>query len=258
MKGFSCYYLLMALLSLLAGSYFLPGRGGAAQSIPGGTHYLRDLTITASFLPADFTPDGNLSKKAWTNAPHVMIDHDRFGKIAFPDSEAQVSSLWTPHYLYLAYRCRYRALNTYPGDSLKERPGICDRDVVEAFIDPQPEGFTHYYEYEIAPNNQWWDLEIDLTHPQFTNDKWDSHFEHVCKIDEQNKIWVVEMRIPVASMKVEAIHPGDQWRLNFYRCEGPGKGDDPGRRFMSWSPLPPGRNGSYHQPACFGIIKFVK
>jgi hypothetical protein len=258
MKGFTRYHLFLVLLLVLAGLYFLQGRGGAAQSIPGGTRYLRDLTMTSTFLAADFVPDGNLSKKAWKAAHPVVIDHDRFGEVAFPDSEAQVCSLWSAHYLYLAYKCRYVNINTYPGDSLKERPGICDRDVVEAFIDPQPEGFTHYYEYEIAPNNQWWDLEINLKSPQMGNDKWDSHFEHATKLDAEHKIWVVEMRIPVASMNVQAIHPGEQWRLNLYRCDGPGKGDDPGRRFLSWSPLPPGHNGSYHQPACFGIIKFVK
>ena len=128
--------------------------------------------------------------------------------------------------------------------------------MVEAFIDPQPEGFTHYYEFEVAPNNQWWDLEIDLTKKQMGDGGWDSHFEHVTKIDAEHKVWVVEMRIPVRSMKVNAIHPGDEWRLNLYRCDGPG--DDTQRRFMSWSPLPAGHNGSFHQPASFGIIKFVK
>ena len=256
MKGLVRYYLLMALLVVLACSYFLGGKSGAAQEVPGGTHYLRNMTITSTFLAADFTPDGNLAKKAWKNASHVMIDHDRFGHIRLPDYAVQVASLWTPAYLYLAYRCRYGTLNTYPGDSIKEHPGICDRDVVEAFIDPQPAGFTHYYEYEVAPNNQWWDLEINLANKPTYDGSWDSHFEHATKIDADHKTWVVEMRIPVASMKVDAIHPGDEWRLNLYRCDGPG--DDTQRRFMSWSPLPPGNNGSFHQPASFGIIKFVK
>jgi hypothetical protein len=255
MRRFVRYQLLIAPLLVLACSYFLRGRVGA-QPAPENGHYLRNLTMTSTFLAADFVPDGNLSKKVWKDAHRVIIDRDRFGHIRFPDSEAQVASLWTPGYVYFTYRCRYRSLNTYDGDSVKERPGICDRDVVEAFIDPQPEGFTHYYEFEIAPNNQWWDLEIDLTKKEMGNDRWDSHFEHVTKIDAEHKVWVVEMRIPVKSMNVDAIHPGDEWRLNLYRCDGPG--DDTQRRFMSWSALPPGNNGSYHQPACFGIIKFVK
>jgi hypothetical protein len=249
------YPLLIASLLVLGSLYFLRGKGGA-QASPGSSPYIRNLSMTSTFLAADFTPDGNLSKKVWKDARHVTIDRDRFGEPRYPDSEVQAASLWTPHYMYLSYQCRYRSLNTYPGDSIKEHPGICERDVVEAFIDPQPEGFIHYYEYEIAPNNQWWDLEINLTKTPTYNGDWDSHFEHVAKVDAEHKIWVVEMRIPVASMKVNAIHPGDEWRLNLYRCDGPG--DDSQRRFMSWSTLPPGHNGSFHQPACFGIIKFVK
>jgi hypothetical protein len=63
------------------------------------------------------------------------------------------------------------------------------------------------------------------------------------------------MRIPVKSMMVDAIRPGAEWRLNLYRADGPG--DDTQRRFMCWSPLP-GPSESFHQPASFGIIKFVK
>jgi len=224
--------------------------------MPENSHYHRDITMISTFLAADFTPDGNLSKKVWKNARQVTIDHDRFGHMRFPDSEVQVASLWTLGYVYLAYRCRYQSLSVHDGKSVKERPGIADREVVETFVDPQPEGFTHYYEYQVAPNNQWWNLEINLAKPQAGDGSWDSNFEHVTKVDAEHKIWVVEMSIPVRSPKVEAIHPGDEWRLNLYRCDGLGNGTQ--RRFMSWSPLPDGRNGSFHQPASFGIIKFVK
>jgi len=127
---------------------------------------------------------------------------------------------------------------------------------VEAFINPQPERFLHYYEFEVAPNNQWVDLEIDLTKTPFGDVGWDSHFEHATKVDAELKVWSVEMRVPVKSMMVNAIHAEDEWRLNLYRADGPG--DDTRRRFMCWSALPAGPNPSFHQPASFGIIKFVK
>jgi len=250
------YHLLIASLLVLASLHFLRGKGGA-QVVPGNSQYIRNLTMTSKFLAADFVPDGNLSKKVWKDARRVTIKWDRFGETRLPDSETQVASLWTPGYVYFAHWCRYRSLNIYPGeDSTKEHPGICNRDVVEAFINPQPERFRHYYEFEVAPNNQWWDLEIDLTKEPGGDAGWDSHFEHVTKVDAEHKVWVVEMRIPVKSMNANAIQPGDEWRLNLYRCDGPG--DDSQRRFMSWSALPAGHNGSYHQPASFGIIKFVK
>jgi hypothetical protein len=248
--------LLIAALLVLASLHLLPGKGGA-QIMPENSRYIRNLTMTSKFLPADFVPDGNLSKTAWKDARRISFDHDRFGVIHFPDSEVQVASLWTPGYAYFAYWCRYQSLNIYAGeDSAKERWELWNRDVVEAFINPQPERFLHYYEFEVAPNNQWIDLEIDLTTTPFNDASWDSHFEHATKVDAEHKLWVVEMRIPVKSMMVDAIRPGAEWRLNLYRADGPG--DDTQRRFMCWSPLPAGPNKSFHQPASFGIIKFVK
>jgi hypothetical protein len=248
------YHLLTASVLVLACAYFLRAKGGA-QPIPENSQYIRNLTMTSEFLAADFTPDGNLSKEVWKDAGRVKFDRERLGNGRFPDSETQVASLWTPGYVYFAYWCRYRSLNVFTGeDPAKERPGLYVRDVVEAFINPQPERFRHYYEFEMAPNGQWWDIEIDLT--KGGNIDWDSHFDHVTRVDAENKVWVLEMRIPVRSMHVDAIHPGDEWRLNHFRVDGPG--DDTQRRFMTWSPLPPGHNGSFHQPSCFGIIKFVK
>jgi alpha-galactosidase len=250
------YHLLFALVLVIACSYFLRGKGGA-QPMPENSPYLRNLTMTSKFLAADFIPDGDLSKKVWKEAPHVMLDRDRSGHPTYPDSEVLVASLWTPDYVYFAYHCRYRSLNIYAGeDPAKERWELWNRDVVEVFINPHPQNFRHYYEFEMAPNNQWIDLKIDLTKKEMADAAWDSHFEHAAKIDAERKVWVVEMRIPVKSMNANPIHPGDEWRLNLYRCDGPG--DDTQRRFMSWSALPPGNDGSFHQPASFGIIKFVK
>jgi hypothetical protein len=247
--------LLIAPLLVLASLHFLRGKGGAL--VAENSQYIRNLTMTSEFTPADFPSDGDLSKKVWKEARRITFDQDAFGRSHFPDSEVQVASLWTPGYVYFAYWCKYRSLNIYAGeDPAKERWGLWDRDVVEAFINPQPERFLHYYEFEVAPNNQWIDLEIDLTKTPFNDAAWDSHFEHATIIDAEHKVWSVEMRIPVKSMRVNAIHAGDEWRLNLYRADGPG--DDTQRRFMCWSPLPAGPNKSFHQPASFGIIKFVK
>jgi len=250
------YYLPIGLMLVLACSNFPLGKG-SAQTMPENREYLRDLTMTSKSAPADFAPDGDLSKQVWRDAPRISFDHDPLGVIHFPDSEVQVASVWTPDYVYFAYWCRYRSLNIYAGeDPAKERWELWNRDVVEAFINPQPERFSHYYEFEVAPNNQWIDLEIDLTKTPFNDAGWDSHFEHATKVDAEHKVWVVEMRIPVGSMKVNPIRPGDVWRLNLYRCDGPG--GETQKRFLCWSPLPPGRNKSFHQPASFGIIKFAK
>ncbi len=248
--------LITAPMLALVCSYFL-NSAGMGRPAPDAAGYLHDLTITSKFIPSDFTPDGDLSKRVWRHAPRVKFDNEVRAEKAFPDSETQVSSLWTPDYLYLGYRCRYRELNVYEGEDIaKERFGLWIKDTAEAFINPEPERISHYYEFEVAPNNQWVDLEIDITKKYMGNVHWDSNFEHAVKVDARHHVWTAEMKIPVKSMGAKPLQPGTEWRLNLYRLDGPG--DDSQRRFLSWSPLPEGKNRSFHQPASFGIIKFVR
>jgi len=246
--------LIAAPMAALTCSYIIRS-SGMGKPVPQGTGYLRDLAMTSKFIPGDFTPDGDLAKSIWQDAPRVKFDNEVRAEKHFPDSETQVASLWTRDYIYLGYRCRYRELNVYEGEDIaKERFGLWLKDTAEAFINPEPERFSHYYEFEVAPNNQWVDLEIDLTKTPFGNVHWDSNFEHATRVDAQRHVWTAEMKIPVKSMGAKALQAGTAWRLNLYRLDGPG--DDTQRRFFSWSPLPPGKNRSFHQPASFGIIKF--
>jgi hypothetical protein len=247
------YRLLTALLLVVASLLLLRGKGGA-EGLPEKGHYIRNLTMVSKFLPADFSPDGNLSKQVWKDASRVKFDLDRLGGRHYPDNETQVASLWTPGYVYFAYWCRYRTLTVFTGeDSAKEKPNLYARDVVEIFINPHPERFTHYYEFEFSPNDLFWDIEVNLV--KGGNLEWNSNLDHAAKIDPMHKTFVLEMRIPVKPMEVNAIHQGDIWRLNNYRVEGP---TEPQKRYMAWSQLPDGSSGSFHQPSCFGIIKFVK
>ncbi len=104
--------------------------------------------------------------------------------------------------------------------------------------------------------NQWIDLEIDKEKDPFYDAGWDSHFEHATRIDAGNHLWTCEMRIPVNSLTagVRQTYLNMRWRINFYRADGPG--DDSQRRFLAWSTIPEGK--SFHVPARFGIIRFVK
>ncbi len=245
--------LIFAVVNLLT-VFFLSSSGGQTTPKPGT--YAGNQSIVSRFLAQDFVPDGNLEKKIWSEAETVTFDMPAGAGKRYPESSTRVASAWTAGYVYFAYWCRYTSLNYYEGESTaKERWKLWDRDVVEVFINPEPARFHHYYEFEVAPNNQWIDLEIDLQKTPFNDARWDSHFEHAARIDEQNRIWTCEMRVPTTSMGIEAIKAGMEWRLNFYRADGPG--DDTQRRFLSWGPLA-GPKLTFHQPASFGIIRFMK
>lgn len=219
--------------------------------------YVSNSRFISNFTPQDFVPDGDLAKPAWRAVSWVEVDRDPFTHAQLPQAATEIASLWTPGYVYFAYRCKYTTLNLYEGkDPSKDFWTLWDRDVVEVFLNPQPEHMNHYYEFEVAPNNLWIDLEIDLDKNPFNDPKWDSGFEHATHIDEENHVWTCEMRIPVAGLKgTKPIEANTEWRMNLFRADGPGNDDQ--RRFLAWSPVQ-NETHSFHSPWSFGVIQFVK
>ena len=241
---------------------FLKTAIGAALGIAARGQSMADRNtappvIESKFIDNDSTPDGDLGKRMWSAQQPVWFDQAAFSDARYPDFKTRVASCWSAHFLYLAFWCPFQTLTVYKGeDATVERDRLWERDVVEAFIAPDLEKPSHYYEFEIAPNNQWMDIDIDLNRRPLNDPHWSSGFEHATRVDAVKRVWTAEMRIPIHSMGVEAIRSGVDWRVNFYRCDGPG--DDTVRRMMSWGRLPVRvSGGTFHQPASFGILRFV-
>jgi len=217
--------------------------------------YSSDLQMKARYAAADFQPDGDVSKPAWRRAGWIEFEHDMSGLKSYPGAATRAAALWSRSAVYFAYACRYTTLNTYEGeDPAKERWELWNRDVVEVFLNPQPGRVSHYYEFEVAPNNQWIDLEIDKTRTPFNDATWNSGFAHATRVDPVAHTWTCEMRIPVAALGVSVMPPAGDWRLNLFRADGPG--NDAERRFLAWSSIPEGT--TFHVPARFGRLRFAK
>jgi alpha-galactosidase len=216
--------------------------------------YSSSVQAETEYSSSDFVPDGDLTKSSWKHTKWVEFDHDASGKSHFPEATTRVASLWTKTHVYFAFSSRYDSLNVFEGEDPKpERWQLWDRDVVEVFLNPQPEWVNHYFEFEVAPNNQWIDLEIDKTKDPFNDASWNSGFEHATRIDTEHHIWTAEMRIPLAAMNVNGPRPGAEWRVNFFRAAG--KDGDGHRKFLAWSIIPEGK--TFHVPTRFGILKLV-
>ena len=225
-------------------------RGGPAVNEREST-YSSDLELEARRSSVEFLPDGDLSKPSWKHAKWTEFDNDASGKFHYPEAATRVASLWTETHIYFAFFSRYDSLNIYEGeDPKRERWQLWNRDVVEVFLNPQPERMNHYFEFEVAPNNQWIDLEIDKTRNPFNDASWNSGFEHATRIDAEQHVWTAEMRIPLTAMNVKQLRPGTEWRVNFFRAAG--KGDDDRRKFLAWSIIPEGK--TFHVPERFGIL----
>ena len=131
--------------------------------------YFSSVQLETRRSSVEFLPDGDLSKPAWKHANWVEFDNDASGKFHYPEAATRVASLWTKTHIYFAFSCRYDSLNIYEGEDPKpERWQLWNRDVVEVFLNPQPERVSHYFEFEVAPNNQWIDLEIDKAREPLT------------------------------------------------------------------------------------------
>ena len=230
---------------------------GAPSQTPQATaeEYKSNATLTATHSASEFVPDANLTQTVWKRAQGAEFDHSMDGKANHPTEKTRVAAVWTEKYVYFAFWCKYERLNTFEGeDTAKERWELWNKDVAEVFLNPQPERLWHYYEFEVAPNNQWVDLEITGKGIQSHDAKWNSGFEHATHVDSQNHIWTTEMRIPLSSMNVSEPKIGMEWRANFFRAAG--LGGEEKRKFLSWSVIPEGT--TFHAPNYFGILRLTK
>jgi alpha-galactosidase len=166
-----------------------------------------------------------------------------------PGRETKARVLWSPQTLYLRFECRYRELYVLSdSDPNGRRDHLWDRDVVEAFLQPDPSRERYYKEFEVSPNGMWIDLDIfpgglaDLK----------SGMQRSVVLEEKSHIWTAELAIPMKSLTPH-FDPRAVWRANFYRIEG---AKEP-RAYLAWQPTgTPQPN--FHVPGAFGKLRFAE
>ena len=202
--------------------------------------------LKATPIRRDFKPDANPGKAVWKNAPPAHLDYETSTSAARSEMATTGRALWSDKFLYLSYECPFTSLTAFePANLKRERFGLWEKDVIEAFIAPDPNQVGRYSEYEVAPNGEKLDVVIDPPRKDF---EWSSGFESAVKIDRQRKVWRAEMRIPIAAFFGFRPEPGKRWRLNLYRI------DRANHALLAWNPT---LNGSYHTPERFGILEFM-
>jgi hypothetical protein len=160
---------------------------------------------------------------------------------------------WTKQNLYFLFVCPYEQLNlkSNPNTSA-ETNELWNWDVAEAFIGSDFNDIRRYKEFEISPQGEWIDLDIDLDKPH--NDegwRWNSGFSVSARIDKRAHVWYGAMRIPYSAIDTRAAAAGNLLRINLFRSQGPASN----RRQIAWqSPM----SDSFHVPARFGLLKLVK
>lgn len=208
--------------------------------------------IVSHRASADFALTADPDAAPWRGVAGIFMDQDPKEQ-SVPGHRTEVRSRWTNNNLYFLYICPYQELHLHPNPSqTSETNHLWDWDVAEVFIGTNFENIHLYKEFEMSPQGEWVDLDIDSAH--MGNEKawlWNSGFEVKARIDADKKIWYGEMRIPVKSVDDRPPAAGIEMRINLYRCQGAG----PNRKYIAWQPT---HTRTFHTPEAFGRLRMAE
>lgn len=206
-------------------------------------------SITAKRVSHEIALDARHPAADWQAADAVTFCADWQGKNPDAERQTQVRLLWTPQTLYLRFECRYRELFVFDDSEANgRRDQLWDRDVAETFLQPDPSRPRYYREFEVSPNGMWVDLDI---FPEGLRDL-KSGLQRSVWLDREHRTWAAELAIPMRAL-TENFDPAAEWRVNFFRVEGP---REP-RFYSAWratgTPQP-----NFHVPEVFGRLRFSR
>jgi hypothetical protein len=124
-------------------------------------------------------------------------------------------------------------------------------DVAEVFIGSDFRNIRRYKEFEISPQGEWIDLDIDLDTPRHEDGwVWNSGFQAAARIDAAHRVWYAFMRIPYAAVDARPASSGNTLLVNFFRSQGA----PPDRKAIVWQPT---HRPTFHAPEAFGSLRLV-
>jgi len=205
--------------------------------------------VVAGYVRHEIDLEASHPATEWRQANPIAFSSDWQGKNRDPTRETRVQLLWSDETLYLRFECRYRELYVFPdSEPSGRRDQLWDRDVAEAFLQPDPSRERFYREFEVSPNGMWIDLDI------FPGGRADlnSNLKRSVLLDERSRTWTAELGIPLRLL-TNNFDPSASWRANFYRIEGK---QEP-RAYLAWQPThTPQPN--FHVPQAFGRLRFAR
>ena len=212
-------------------------------------HKERPDEVVARELSGAPDAEGFPREERWELAAPIGFAADWQGKNEDAGRATEVRLLWTPETLWLRFRCRYRILTVFEDSEANgRRYQLWDRDVAEVFLQIDPRQPRRYWEFEIAPNGMWIDLDIS---PEGKRDP-KSGMKSRVAVNEAEKLWTAEVALPMRSL-IERFDSSADWRVNFFRVEG---AQEP-RFYSSWQPThTPQPN--FHVPEAFGRLRFQR
>jgi hypothetical protein len=227
----------------------------ACLLVLGGMGYAQDMgsgAFKSVYAAHDVSLETYPESAFWRGAVPVYAEVDTHGKLV-PNHRTEVRSRWTKDNLYLLFVCPYEELHLKPSpNTLAETNELWNWDVAELFIGSDFQNIRRYKEFEVSPQGEWVDLDIDLASPHHEDGwTWNSGFKVGARIDPKAKTWYGVMRIPFAAIDKRAPAVGNVFRANLFRGQGPPER----QRSIAWkAPM----RDTFHTPERFGQMELVK
>jgi hypothetical protein len=201
--------------------------------------------------PGDASADTDPQSDFWRGVPPVFAEHDAMGN-SVPGYRTEIRSRWTDTNLFFLFICPYEQLNLKPEPKTQtETNELWKWDVAEVFIGSDFKNIRKYKEFEISPQGEWVDLDIDLDAPHHEDGwKWNSGFQAAARIDAAARTWYGFMRIPYAAVDERPASAGNTFRINLFRSQGA----RPNHQSIVWQPT---HRPSFHVPEVFGKLELV-
>jgi hypothetical protein len=204
--------------------------------------------LESLYSQGELSLDPDPASAEWADAPPVLARMDKAGQpIDGPPTE--IRSRWTDEHLYLLYSCPYTGLNLKPDpETSAETPRLWNWDVAEAFIGSDYERIGRYKEFQVSPQGEWVDLDIDRDNPKGQEGaRWNSGYSVAARIDAQAGVWYAMMRIPFRAIDSRPPQKGRELRIGLFRISGV----DP-KQHHAWRPT---GGVTFHVPQAFGTLR---
>jgi Carbohydrate family 9 binding domain-like len=183
-------------------------------------------------------------------APKAIYAEVDTGGHALPEYRTEIRTRWTSDNIYFLFICPYKSLYLKPSpDTVHETNELWNWNVAELFIGSDFRDIKRYKEFEVSPQNEWVDLDIDLNKPHHEDGwLWNSAFEHLARVDNRKRIWYMAMKIPFTAVDTRPPTLGRTFRVNLFRTEG--RPQD--LKEIMWQPV---MGNSFHVPERFGLLR---
>jgi len=207
--------------------------------------------IESKHAPRDASAETDPNSGFWRGVAPILAERD-VTAVLVPGHRTEIRSRWTDRNLYFLFTCPYEQLNLKPEPVTgTETNELWKWDVAEVFIGSDFKNIRRYKEFEISPQGEWIDLDIDLDAPRHVDGwVWNSGFQASARIDQAAKIWYGFMRIPYAAVDARSAAAGNTFRVNFFRSQGA----QPNLKEIVWQPT---NRSTFHVPEVFGVLRLV-